>query len=227
MTEIVFKNDGTLDKYEGDAIMAFWGAPIPQNDHALRACLSALQMEEKLAAIRLVWKEQGKPMLNMRIGINTGEMVVGNLGGMGKFDYTVIGDSVNLASRLEGANKQYKTGIMVSERTYELVKDRIIGRELDLNAVKGRTAPLTIFELLKPAAAAALDGTLEEFLSTYHEGFRYYRERRWADAKRKFEDALRLRSGDYPSLLYIERSSHYAANPPPADWNGVFVMKTK
>jgi adenylate cyclase len=226
MTEIIFRNDGTLDKYEGDAIMAFWGAPIPQTDHALCACLSALQMSEKLASIRSVWKQQGKPALNMRIGINTGEMVVGNLGGMGKFDYTVIGDSVNLASRLEGANKQYKTGIMVSERTYELVKDKILGRELDLIAVKGRSAPLKIFELLQ-LRAAGMDGTLKEFLSTYGEGFLLYRERRWDEAKKMFEQALRLKSDDYPSRLYIERATHYSVNPPPDDWDGAFVMLTK
>jgi len=226
MTEIVFRNNGTLDKYEGDAVMAFRGAPIPQAHHALAACLSALQMEEKLVSIRAVWKQQGKPALNMRIGINTGEMVVGNLGGMGKFDYTVIGDSVNLASRLEGANKQYKTKIMVSERTYELVKDKILGRELDLIAVKGRSAPLKIFELLQ-LHSAKTDGTVKEFLSVYGEGFLLYRERRWAEAKKKFEEALRLRPDDCPSRIYIERATHYAATPPPTDWNGVFVMLTK
>ena len=226
MTEIVLRNDGTLDKFEGDAIVAFWGAPIPQEDHALRACLCAVQMQDALVEIRRLWKEQNKPLVNVRIGINTGEMVVGNMGGVGKFDYTVIGDSVNLASRLEGANKQYRTGILVSERTYELVKTRCLGRELDLIAVKGRSAPLKIFELLQLKDGAP-ERTPTEFLSLYGDGLQLYRERRWNDAKTRFERALRAKPDDYPSQLYIERASHYMLNPPPAAWDGVFVMLTK
>jgi adenylate cyclase len=226
MTEIVFKNDGTLDKYEGDAVMAFWGAPIPQSDHALRACFSALQMQNKLASIRSSWQERWRAPLNIRVGINTGEMVVGNMGGFGKFDYTVIGDSVNLASRLEGANKQYRSGIIVSERTYELVKERLIGRELDLIAVKGRVAPLRIFELLGVSNGAP-GQTWEEFLGLYTAGLTFYRSRNWKGAKKKFKEALALKPDDYPSQLYVERSSHYTVNPPPVGWNGVFVMQTK
>ncbi len=131
MTEIVFKNDGTLDKYEGDAVMAFWGAPVELDNNALHACNAALEMQEKLVEIREKWRAEGKPNVHVRIGLNTGEMVVGNMGGIGKFDYTVIGDSVNLGSRLEGANKQYGTYIMASERTQELVKDYFAFRELD------------------------------------------------------------------------------------------------
>lgn len=225
MTEIIFKNDGTLDKYEGDAIMAFWGAPIPQADHALRACMSALQMQERLAAIRKAWQEQRRPVLNIRVGINTGDMVVGNMGGMGKFDYTVIGDSVNLASRLEGANKQYRTSIMVSERTYDLVKEKITGRELDLIAVKGRSAPLKVFELL--GVRDGEDTTLSAFLETYSAALSAYRERRWKEAKAGFIAARVLRPDDYPTTIYIERSEHYELYPPPAEWDGVFVMHTK
>ena len=226
MTDIVFKNDGTLDKYEGDAIMAFWGAPIPQVDHARRACISALQMEEKLISLRANWLQRGKPSFNIRIGINTGEMVVGNMGGMGKFDYTVIGDSVNLASRLEGANKQYKTRIMVSEQTFDLVKELVLGRELDLIAVKGRSAPLKIFELLQ-AKPGDVDPTTLQFLAEYNAGLSFYRERRWAESREHFERALHFRPVDYPSRLYVERTSHYAATPPPGEWDGVFVMQTK
>jgi adenylate cyclase len=226
MTEIVLRNDGTLDKFEGDAVVAFWGAPIPQDDHALRACRCALQMQEALIDIRRLWREQNKPCINVRIGINTGEMVVGNMGGVGKFDYTVIGDSVNLASRLEGANKQYKTGILVSERTYEFVKESILGRELDLIAVKGRSAPLKIFELLSLDRGNADHSTLE-FLSFYKDGLRLYRERRWKAARSMFERANHSRRDDYPSQMYIERAAHYASNPPPLEWDGVFVMQTK
>jgi adenylate cyclase len=226
MTEIVLRNDGTLDKFEGDAVVAFWGAPIPQEDHALRACRCAVQMQEALIEIRGVWQAQNKPRINVRIGINTGEMVVGNMGGARRFDYTVIGDSVNLASRLEGANKQYHTGILVSERTYEFVKDQIRGRELDLIAVKGRSAPLRIFELLRLNNSTG-EQSMVEFLSLYGDGLGLYRERRWDDARAAFEQALRCKPDDYPSRLYIERATHYAMNPPPAAWDGVFVMQMK
>ncbi|MCZ6776390.1 MAG: adenylate/guanylate cyclase domain-containing protein [Ignavibacteria bacterium] len=226
MTQIIFKNNGTLDKYDGDAVMAFWGAPIPQHDHALRACLSALQMQQALAQIRRVWREQNRPLFRARIGINTGEMIVGNTGGTGRFDYTVIGDSVNLASRLEGANKQYKTGIMVSQQTYDLVKDKILGRELDLMSVKGRLEPLKTFELLQELNGT-IDPALEQFLESYTEALRLYKGRRWADARRKFEEALSLRPHDQPTHLYVERTTLYESNPPPEDWNGVFVLETK
>jgi adenylate cyclase len=183
-------------------------------------------MQEALVEIRRVWQVQNKPRINIRIGINTGEMVVGNMGGARKFDYTVIGDSVNLASRLEGANKQYHTGILVSERTYEFVKDQILGRELDLIIVKGRSAPLRIFELLQMNNSVA-EQSMAEFLSLYGDGLGLYRERRWDDAKAAFKQALRCKPDDYPSQLYIERAIHYAVSPPPAAWDGVFVMQTK
>jgi adenylate cyclase len=226
MTQIIFKNNGTLDKYEGDAVMAFWGAPIPQKDHALRACMSALQMQQALVQIRNEWQKLNRPPIRARIGINTGEMVVGNMGGTGKFDYTVIGDSVNLASRLEGANKQYGTGIMVSQRTYDLVKERILGREVDLILVKGRLEPLKTFELLQEQNGA-VDPALEQFLESYAEALRLYKDQRWVDARRKFEEALSLRSNDQTVRLYVERTRLYESSPPPKVWNGVFVLKTK
>ena len=225
MSDIIFKNHGTLDKYEGDSVMAFWGAPIPQQDHALRACTSALQMQEALSAIRPMWVRQQKPLINIRIGINTGEMVVGNMGGAGKFNYTVIGDSVNLASRLEGANKVYGTGIMVSERTFDLVRHRIIGRELDLLMVTGRTEPVKTYELIKMINGGG--DHLTPFLETYAEALQCYRTRQWNDAKKKFQEALRIRPDDHPSRLYIQRVAAFESNPPPDNWNGVFVMTSK
>ena len=226
MSGVVFKNNGTLDKFEGDAVMAFWGAPIAQEDHAYRACISALQMQDTATEIRNQWAIQNKPPLRIRVGINTGEMVVGNMGGMGKFDYTVIGDSVNLASRLEGANKLYKTGIMVSQRTYDLVRTRILGRELDLISVKGRSEPLRVYELLQ-LRDGSLDPSLREFLETYDAGLRVYRERNWKAAREYFRAAQHLRPDDHPSMLYHERSRLFEKNPPPDDWDGVFVMASK
>jgi adenylate cyclase len=172
------------------------------------------------------WQKLQRPPLRVRIGLNTGDMVVGNMGATGKFAYTVIGDSVNLASRLEGANREYRTGIMVSHRTYELVRAQIVGRELDRIAVKGRKEPVRVYELLTMIEEEAVDG-LNEFLKHYAEGMTHYFERRWQDAGAGFEAALQLRPGDYPTQLHLERIKTYLQSPPPADWDGVFVMKTK
>lgn len=226
MTDIIFRNDGTLDKYEGDAVMAFWGAPIPLPDHALRACTSALQMQQTLRHMNDTWQLQRRPVLKTRIGINTGDMVVGNMGASGRFAYTVIGDSVNLASRLEGANKEYRTGLMVSQRTYDLVRHRILGRELDRIAVKGRSEPVTTFELLQ-MIDDPVDSGLRTFLERYTAGMAAYRNREWSQARGSFEQALQLLPDDYPARLYIERAAAYELHPPPDDWNGIFILKSK
>ncbi len=223
MSNLIIQNNGTLDKYEGDAVMAFWGAPIPQSDHALRACMTALQMQDALAVLRNEWKTRGKPLFHARIGISTGEMIVGNMGGKGKFDYTVIGDSVNLGDRLEGANKQYRTKVIASQRTYDLVKNDILGRELDLITVKGRSEPLRIYELLQ-AHQREIDPALQVFLATYADALQFYRQRCWSEAIRAFASALRLQPEDYPSKMYHERAMIYSQTPPPEDWNGVFQM---
>ncbi len=226
MTEIVFKNDGTLDKYEGDAVMAFWGAPVELDNNALHACNAALEMQERLVIIREKWKKEGKPDVFVRIGLNTGDMVVGNMGGTGRFDYTVIGDSVNLGSRLEGANKQYGTYIMASERTRDLVKDFFIFRELDLLIVKGKTKPITVFELIGRKNDSVHQQKLDA-IEEYGKGLALYRQKRFEEAIEQFKKALSINPDDQPSKIYIERSHLYLAAPPPDDWNGVFVLKTK
>jgi adenylate cyclase len=148
MTDIVFKFNGTLDKYVGDEIMAFWGAPIELENHALDACKAALQMGIDLEILNQNWIAQGRPILKIGIGLNSGEMVVGNMGSSSRMDYTLMGDNVNLGARLEGTNKVYGTLIIISEYTYELVKDNVIVRELDLIKVKGKSKPVKIFELI-------------------------------------------------------------------------------
>lgn len=148
MTNIVYQFDGTLDKYVGDEIMAFWGAPIPQEDHALRACRGALEMIASLDQLNREWEAKGKTRLDIGVGVNTGEMIVGNMGSTSRMDYTLMGDMVNLGARLEGTNKVYGTKIIISEFTYEHVKDRIIARELDLIRVKGKAHPVKIYELV-------------------------------------------------------------------------------
>jgi adenylate cyclase len=148
MTDVVIEYNGTLDKYVGDEIMAFWGAPIPQEDHALRACKAAVEMMNKLHKLNEKWMELGKPELDIGIGLNTGDMVVGNMGSSSRMDYTLMGDNVNLGARLEGTNKVYKTNIIISEFTYEHVKEDIIARELDLIRVKGKELPVKVYELI-------------------------------------------------------------------------------
>jgi adenylate cyclase len=226
MTAEVFKTDGTLDKFIGDAVMAFWGDPLACEDHALRACKTALGMRRALVELNKRWEADGKPPLDMRIGINTGDMVVGNMGGTGKFAYTVIGDSVNLGSRLEGANKQYGTHIIISFATFLSVRREVVARELDTLAVKGRNEPVTVYELMAIRGEDA-GGNLEEFLTRYNEGIFRYRCREWDAAIAAFLSALELRPEDFPARMYVERSESFRTDPPPPDWNGVYVMRTK
>jgi adenylate cyclase len=226
MTRIVLKYEGTLDKYEGDAIMAFWGAPLPQKDHALRTCLAALDMQKRLEVLRPKWIKEGKPPLSVRMGINTGIVIVGNMGGRDRFDYTVIGDSVNLASRLEGANKQYKSNIMISDFTYTHVKSKVIVRELDLIQVKGKTEPVKVYELLGTAEMEMTENQ-RQALEMYHEGLKLYRSRKWEEAIAYMQQAYSLDENCYVAQIYTERANLYQITPPPAEWNGVFVMTTK
>ena len=226
MTRIALKYEGTLDKYEGDAIMAFWGAPIPQKDHALRTCLAALDMQKRLEQLRPKWIKEGKPPLSVRIGINTGIVIVGNMGGRDRFDYTVIGDSVNLASRLEGANKQYKSNIMISDFTYTHVKNKVAVRELDLIQVKGKTEPVKVYELLGTAEMEMTENQRQS-LEMYHEGLKLYRSRKWEEAIAYMQQAYSLDENCYVAQIYTERANLYQITPPPPEWNGVFVMTTK
>ena len=226
MTSIVLKYDGTLDKYEGDALMAFWGAPLPQKDHALRTCYAALDMQKRLAELRPKWKKEGKPELAARCGVNTGIVIVGNMGGKDRFDYTVIGDSVNLASRLEGANKQYQSQIMISDFTFNHVKGKVVTRELDLIQVKGKTEPVKVFELLGKTGMPMTENQ-KQSLELYHEGLKLYRERKWEEAIAYFQQSFSLDEACYVAQIYTQRASLYQINPPPDDWNGVFIMTTK
>ncbi len=226
MTDIVLKHYGNLDKYEGDAIMAFFGAPIHFPDHAARACFTALEMQDRLGQMREKWKEEGRPELTARIGVNTGPMVVGNMGSRTRFDYTVMGDAVNLASRLEGVNKQYSTDIMISEFTLEQCKSEIVSREIDLIRVKGKSEPVRIHEVL----ARADDGLPDEMKSVidhYSAGLEAYKKKDWEAGIKAFQQALDIRPDDGPSATYIKRCREYMESPPPDDWGGVYVMTTK
>jgi adenylate cyclase len=226
MTDIILEHDGMLDKYIGDAIVAVWGAPIVRKEHAILACKAALDMQKNLTALRTKWVEEGKPNFKARMGLNTGWMTIGNVGSHQRLSYTVIGDVVNLASRLEGINKQYKTYMIISESTYKEVKESFQARELDLIAVKGKTEPVRIYQLLGEIANP-LPETLVKTMEFYSEGLKFYKEKRWAEAGSKFEEALKLDSGDFPSKLYVDRCLHFQATPPPLDWDGVWIYTTK
>ena len=224
MTDIVFKYDGLLDKYMGDAIMAVYGAPLDQPDHPVRACRTALDMIEELKKLQQKWSEEGRPVLHIGIGINSGDMVVGNMGSQMRFDYTVMGDSVNLGSRLEGTNKEYGTSIIISEYTYDGVKDVLTCRELDSVRVKGKKLPVKIYELLCDKKDAA---PLEAFVQRFNEALDKYKQARWDEAIAAFGKVLEIRPDDPPSRLYIRRCEDLKENPPPQPWDGVFTMTKK
>ena len=228
MTGVVLKYDGTLDKYMGDAIMAFYGAPVAQPDHALRACKTAVDMMIHLQELQVGWKARGLPPLNIGIGIHSGEMNVGNMGSWERFDYTIIGDNVNLASRLEGLNKQYGTNIVISEFTYQHCAqaggEALTVRELDRVCVKGKNEPVTIYELM---GYGTLYAQKKELIEKFEAGLTAYKQRDWAQALAAFQEVLQLDPQDHPAQLYIARCQEYQQQPPPDDWDGVFVMKTK
>ena len=226
MTDIVVsENQGTLDKYIGDAIMAFWGAPQEQPDHALRACRAALGMLDRLGTLREGWRKRGLPDIDIGIGINTGPMSVGFVGSQDRFyNYTVLGDAVNLASRLEGTNKQYGTRVILGAATYEEVRGAVVVRELDLVRVKGKREPVHIYELLALAPATP---ELAAFVERFRWGISAYKAQRWDEAIARFREADELRGGDPTSRTYVERCEAMCREPPGPEWDGVFEMKTK
>jgi len=226
MTDIVLQYDGIIDKYEGDAIMAEFGAPLPDDEHALKACLTAIDMQIRLAELREKLLAEGRPGLRARVGINSGSMVIGNMGSSRIFDYTVMGDNVNLSSRLEGANKVYGTYIMCSEATRKMVEDAILSRELDLIRVKGKTEGVLVHEILARKDDGLSDAR-KKTIELYHLGLAAYKERRWDDGIAQFNEALSHDPEDSPSKVYIERCQEFKINPPPDDWDGIFTMRTK
>jgi len=229
MTDLVMQEEGTLDKYIGDAIMAFWNAPKRQRDHADRALRTAVLMQREMQALNRKWAEEGRESdpFRVRIGVNTGDVVVGNVGGEERFDYSAIGDPVNLAARLEPANKTYDTLVMTSQFTVDAAHAGLFRlRDLDLIAVKGRSEPVKVYEVLE-MADAALDPALEEALPLYESGLSAYRNRDWELAAEYFSAALDAHPDDGPSRVYLERAREYLSDPPPADWDFVVRRTTK
>ncbi|WP_333798539.1 adenylate/guanylate cyclase domain-containing protein, partial [Trichlorobacter lovleyi] len=218
MTRIVLEEKGTLDKFIGDAVMAIFNAPLDVPGHAEHACAAAVRMLEELKHLNEGFAERGMHTLDIGVGINTGPAVVGNMGADIRFDYTAIGDSVNLASRLEGLNKYYGSHILVSEDTRNQVPDgRFIFREVDRVRVKGKHLPIVMYELMI---------TNLELLPHFEEGLEKYRAKQFVAAQQIF-NRLVADYSDGPSRLYSNRCAEYLETPPPADWDGVYTAKSK
>ena len=226
MTELVFANKGTLTAYAGDELMAIFGAPVEAADHAKLGCKAALAMRAARHELAQAWAEIGRPPLSARTGINSGSMLVGNYGSRYRFNYSVLGDQVNLASRLEQLNKAYATEIMIGEQTAELVGNDFLLRELDKVQVRGRRQALRIYELLGEAGAALPAGQAQ-MLPLYASGLDAYRHQRWDEAAQRFGQCLALWPTDGPSRIMRERCGTLRATPPPADWDGTFEHLTK
>ncbi len=223
MTDILASNDGTLDRYDGDAIKAFFGAPVFFEDHARRACWTCIEMQERLAEMRQEAIRQGKPELLMRVGINTGSMVIGNMGSKTRMNYGMNGDSVNLCARLEGANKQYGTYSLISESTYQQAKEFIEVRELDTLRVVGRSTPLKIYELLGKKGSTKFHEAMPDYL----DGLKNYKNQEWDSAIRYFEKVLTKVPKDGPSKTYIDRCHVFLESPPGENWDGVYNLRNK
>ncbi|HAP42240.1 MAG TPA: hypothetical protein DCQ94_21190 [Nitrospira sp.] len=216
---------GNVNKYLGDGIMALFGAPLHDPKHASLACYAALDCQAELARLRRIWVEEGLPEIGARIGINSGPCIVGNMGSEERMEYTVTGDSVNLASRLEGASKYYDTLILVGQRTAELAKNDVEVREIDLLRVKGKKEPVVVFELLGRNGQVA--EAKRRVVDRYLQGMAAYKQRDFETACARFTEALALDPSDGPSRVYVERSTTYRQTPPPADWDGVYEMTSK
>ena len=226
MVDVIFDHGGILDKYIGDAIMALFGAPFASPEDADNALTVANEMMAELRLLNARRAERGKRPLDIGIGLSTGDVVVGNIGSTKRMEYTVIGDSVNLASRLEGANKYYGSKILMSEFTLRDLKKPGVMREIDLLRVKGKDRPVAVFESLGYREAELPNG-LGRMLDAYGRGLAAYRARDWTGAGAVFQAALQAEPEDGPSAMYLERCRIYADRPPPEDWNGVWVLNDK
>ena len=205
--------------------IAFWGAPLKLPNHATVACYATLEMQQRSVELRKMLLEQNRPLLYTRMGLNSGPVVVGNMGSAERMDYTMMGDVVNLAARLEGANKFYKTFSMISGSTYELTKEDVDSRQLDIIRVVGKKEPVPVHELLarKNETSSEMSGVVEQYLK----GLKLYQDRNFADAVKEFEKVLTIDPEDGPSLTYVKRCGMFIETPPEKDWDGVFTFTEK
>jgi adenylate cyclase len=226
MVEVIFKRGGVLDKYIGDAIMAVFGAPIATGRHADDAVATATDMKLALAILNTRRIKRGQEPIDIGIGLATGEVLSGSIGSEKRLDYTVIGDSVNLASRMEGATKHYGAGILLSETTVAALKDDHMIRSVDLIRVKGRETPVEMFEALDHAAKLEGD-PVRAMLDPFHRAIKEFRAQNWEAASTAFQFVLDVRPGDGPAQVYLNRCSYYQETPPPDNWDGVWQMSEK
>ena len=227
MSDTILDLRGTIDKYEGDAIIAFFGAPLDFPDHAESACLATVRMKKLEAELNKAFLEEGlsPTPLYTRIGINTGEMVVGNMGTPKKMDYTIMGNAVNLAARLEGVNKQYGTWTLMSEATREAAGDGFLVRKLDRVRVVGISEPVRLYELIDELSEA--DAEQREKVELFHAGLERFEQRDWNGCNGYMEQVLTLDPEDGPTRMYLDRLKNYKATPPPPNWDGVFSLTAK
>ncbi|MCG6908768.1 MAG: adenylate/guanylate cyclase domain-containing protein [Deltaproteobacteria bacterium] len=225
MTDIILQHEGTVDKFEGDAIIAFFGAPNELGNQAETAAITCVHMQKRLHELRLKWKSEGRPELKMRIGLCTGPAVVGNMGSRNRMDYTMMGDTVNTAARLEGVNKVYGIYSLVCEQTFKRAGDRVVGREIDAINVVGKKEPVVVYQLL--GFPEETDEKIRGTIQHYAAGLQNYRQMRWDDALACFQAALEISPDDGPSMTMAGRCREYRQNPPAAGWNGSYTMKTK
>jgi adenylate cyclase len=204
--------------------MGFWGSPYPQEDHAIRACGAALRMGERLEELNEKWSAEGKRTLKIGIGLNSGPVNVGNMGSDKRFAWTVMGDHVNLASRLEGKTKDYGVRVIISENTYEQVKEAFVTREIDRIKVKGKTQPVSIYELM---GFIVEQDRYVELINLFASALDAYRRMEFLEATEKFEEVLKVYPGDGPSTELLHRCHRFMVDAPEAGWDGVYEMKTK
>lgn len=236
MTNVLLENNGTLDKYIGDAIVAFYGAPIEVANHELQACKTAIKMQENLEILRQGWQEEGDRWpeivhhMQNRIGISSGQMVTGNMGSESRMNYTMMGDNVNTAARLESSAKQYGIYIQIAASTYEPIKDKIVVRDLDYVRVMGKEEPVKVYELISEIGKEP--DIYKKILPAYEEALKLYKNQEWTKAIEAFkasdelEDMFPGRKTN-PSRIYIPRCEHFLANPPGEDWDGVWTLTSK
>jgi class 3 adenylate cyclase len=227
MSDIILEEKGTIDKYQGDSIVSFFGAPLELDDHALRACTAGIIMKRIENDVNKYVLEKGispSPLLT-RIGVNTGEMVVGNMGTQKKMNYTIISNAVNLASRLEGVNKVYGTWILAADSTIQETKGKLLTRRLDCVKVVGINETVRIHEILELKSDAS--DALFEQVYLFHKALDLFESRNWKDAEAAFNQVLKLYPNDEPSKHFVERCRQYQEFPPPADWDGSFNITEK
>ncbi len=225
MTENIHKNKGTVDKYIGDAVMAFWGAPDYLENHAYLACKSAIECNEEVKKLNIRLTEEGFPPLKTRIGVHTGKAIIGNMGYSERLNYTAVGDTVNMASRLEGINKFYDTNILISDNTYRIVKNKFIARRLDRIIFKGKSVWITVYELL--GVKGETDPDVARFADAYNRAMELFYEMEWQDAAIFFSKAEKLKPGDRASLRMIKYCGQYMDNPPTGKWKGIVKLNSK